>query len=155
MDYDFVKTYYQNNHYFRSGVFLLLSLLSLLSLINPMGEIRFVFLLFLLFIPILIVEFVIYYKITKEFRKDKFITKNMKLGRMSIIIMKKERVGIKFEGLIDGKVEVLNYYILERRHEAIMNNLKRYELVEFDYYPSSKVIKDFRTIRGGEGYGTN
>ena len=31
----------------------------------------------------------------------------------------------------------------------------RYELVEFDYYPSSKVIKDFRTIRGGEGYGTN
>ena len=148
MDYDFVKTYYQNNHFYRSGIFLLLSLLSLISLVSPMGEMRFVFLLFLLFIPVLVVEFIVYYKITSEIRKDKFITKNMKLGRMSIIIMKKERVGIKFEGLIDGKVEVLNYYILERRHEAIMNNLKRYEFIEFDYYPSSKVIKSFKTIKG-------
>ena len=148
MDYDFVKTYYQNNHFYRSGIFLLLSLLSLISLVSPMGEMRFVFLLFLLFIPVLVVEFIVYYKITSEIRKDKFITKNMKLGRMSLIIMKKERVGIKFEGIIDGKVEILNLYILEKRHEAIMNNLKRYEFIEFDYYPSSKVIKSFKTIKG-------
>lgn len=148
MDNEFVRSYYNNNHYYRSGIFLILSLVSLLSLISPMGEVRFVFLTFLLFIPILVVEFVYYYKITKEFNKDIFITKRMKLGRMSIIIMKKERVGIKFEGLIDGKACELKYYTLKRQHEAIMNNLKRYTYIEFDYYNKTKVVKDFRSING-------
>ena len=147
MNDEFVRSYYTNNHYFRSGLFLLLSLVSLVSLV-PMGEIRFIFLTFLLFIPVLIVEFVYYFQISMEFNKDKFITKRMKLGRMSIIIMKKERVGILFEGIIDGKVEELKYYTLKRQHEAIMNNLKRYPVIEFDYYKKTKVVKDFRSISG-------
>ena len=65
---------------------------------------------------------------------------------MSIIEMKHERVGIKFEGIIDGKVEVLSFYTLERRHEAIMNNLARYPYIEFDYYNRSKVVKEFRSL---------
>lgn len=145
MDKDFVNAYYQNNHYFKSGIFAVLALISLFVFL-PIGEIRFVFLVFLLFIPVLVFEFVNYHLIMKEFRKNIIVTNKMKLGRMSIIEMKHERVGIKFEGIIDGKVEVLSFYTLERRHEAIMNNLARYPYIEFDYYNRSKVVKEFRSL---------
>ncbi len=147
MDKDFVYTYYQNNHYFKSGILALIALLSFLVFL-PIGEARFIFLVCLLAIPILIFEFINYYSIMAEIRRDKFITKKMRLGRMSLIIMKNERVGIQFEGLADSKPLILKYYILERRHESIMKNLSRYEYIEFDYYDKSKVVKDFRSIQG-------
>lgn len=147
MDKEFVHSLYQNNHYFRTGIFVILSLVSFLVFL-PIGDIRFSFLFFLLFIPILVIEFINYHFTMKEFRKDIYVTKKMKLGRMSIIEMKHERVGILFEGIIDSKPTILRFYILERRHEAIMNNLKRYTYIEFDYYNKTKVVKDFRSIQG-------
>lgn len=147
MDKEIVKGYLQGNHYLRTGVFFIISLLSLLAFL-PIGNIRYSFLFCLIALIFLIIEFIYYYRITKEISKDRYVTKRMKVGRMSIINMKNKNVGILFEGIIDNKVYCLKLYQMDIKHKNLMENLKRYTYIDMDFYPLTHIIKDYHPHLG-------
>lgn len=148
MDKDLVKGYYNGQHYLKLGVYFLFMLLTFLVFITPMGEVRFVFLFFLLFLPLLIYEFIHFHVLMNEIDKDIFETKIMQIARMSTIELKKKEVGIQFEGKMEDRIIVLKYYNMDMKHKTVMENLARYKYVEMEYYPKTKIIRNFHSKKG-------
>ena len=148
MDKDLVKGYYNGQHYLKLGVYFLFMLLTFLVFITPMGDIRYVFLFFSLFLPLLIYEFIHYSILMNEIDKDIYEVKMMQVGRMSVIELKKKKVGIQFEGKMDDKIVVLKYYNMNMKHKTVMENLARYKYVEMEYYKKSKVVRNFHSHKG-------
>jgi hypothetical protein len=72
----------------------------------------------------------------------------MRVGKMSVIEMKRNKVGIQFEGLIEDKVYILKFYSMNINHKQIMENLARYKYIDMDYYPKTKVIKEYHPHLG-------
>ena len=147
MDKDIVKGIYQGSHYFRVGVFFLISLATFLVFL-PIGNIRYSFLFCLIAVLLLIVEFIYYYRVTNEISKDKYLTSRMKVGRMILIEMKKNNVGIQFEGIMNNKVYILKFYSMGINHKQVMENLSRYKYIDMDYYPKSNLIKEYHPHLG-------
>ncbi|RIA75916.1 hypothetical protein EI71_00947 [Anaeroplasma bactoclasticum] len=148
MDKDLVFGYYNGGHYLRVGVYFLFMLLTFLVFITPMGDIRYSFLFFSLFLPLLIFEFIHHHMQISEIEKDLYKTDIMQIAKMSVIEMKKKKVGIKFEGKMNNKIVVLKLYKMDIGHKALMNNLARYKYVEMEYYPKTMVVRGYHSKLG-------
>lgn len=148
MDKDVVVSYYNGQHYLKLGVYFLFMLLTFLVFITPMGEVRFIFLIFSLFLILLIFEFVHHHIQMKEILDDSYTTSIMQIAKMSIIVMKKKKVGIEFQGKMNDKIVVLKLYNMDIKHKQVMENLARYKYVKMEYYPKSNVIKGYHSKMG-------
>jgi hypothetical protein len=83
-----------------------------------------------------------------EIEKDLYKTDIMQIAKMSVIEMKKKKVGIKFEGKMNNKIVVLKLYKMELGHKALINNLARYKYVEMEYYPKTMVVRGYHSKLG-------
>lgn len=148
MDKDLVISYYNGRHYLKLGVYSLFLLLTFLVFITPMGEIRFVFLFFSLFLILIIFELIHHTTIMTEINKDLYASSIMQVAKMSVIEMKKNNIGIEFEGKMNNKIVVLKLYNMDINHKQVMENLARYKYVKMEYYPKSNVIKGYHSKMG-------
>ena len=148
MDKEVVFGYYNGSHYLRVGVYFVFMLLSFLVFITPMGDIRYSFLFFSLFLPLLIFEFIHHHIQMNEIEKDLYKIDTMRVAKMSVIEMKKKKVGIKFEGKMNDKIVTLKLYNMDIKHKALMNNLARYKYIEMEYYPKSNLVRGYHSKLG-------
>ena len=148
MDKEVVFGYYNGSHYLRVGVYFVFMLLTFLVFITPMGDIRYSFLFFALFLPLLIFEFVHHHIQMNEIEKDLYKIDTMRVAKMSVIEMKKKKVGIKFEGKMNDKIVTLKLYNMDIKHKALMNNLARYKYIEMEYYPKSNLVRGYHSKLG-------
>lgn len=148
MDKEVVFGYYNGSHYLRVGVYFVFMLLTFLVFITPMGDIRYSFLFFSLFLPLLIFEFVHHHIQMNEIEKDLYKIDTMRVAKMSVIEMKKKKVGIKFEGKMNDKIVTLKLYNMDIKHKALMNNLARYKYIEMEYYPKSNLVRGYHSKLG-------
>jgi len=146
MNKELVYGYHQNQHFLKLGVYFVGFLFTFLVFVKPMGDIRYSFLAFLLFIPLEIIEVILYNRFKHELMSDKTEVSIMEVAEINIFQLRKIDSGFEFLGRVNGKIVSLKYYSLSKQLKPTRKRLMEYRRLQIEYYPKSKIVKDFKII---------